>query len=100
MAHDVHGIITSPFQRGGYMILSAKEEKRRAVSMGRDPKALGRWTWTRHSERQNISLRVISTYLCGNGTRAGSEHNQQMKYFQSIVDWRNPVMIMLEDLKE
>ena len=100
MAHDVHDVSTSSFQRGNCIILSAKKAKGKVVSMGRDPKALGRWTWTRHSERQNISLRVISTYLCGNGTRAGSEHNQQMKYFQSIVDWRNPVMIMLEDLKE
>jgi hypothetical protein len=81
------------------MILSTLKAKRRIVEIRYDPLGIGRWIWVRYSSQQNVSLRVISVYLCSNGTCPRLVYHQQKRYLGSIRDSRSPALVMLEDLK-
>ena len=72
------------------------------ISSGSDKTGLGRWVWTRHRGKDNITLRIYSAYCtCSphNSLGSGTVHKQQERYFHRELDDRSPREAFLEDLK-
>eukprot|EP00956_Cyclotella_meneghiniana_P022376 scaffold42312_cov96-Cyclotella_meneghiniana.AAC.4 len=101
VAHNTTGDFLHRNQRGGTMI-SAIGRLCDTVSstdgIRQDPTNLGRWCWIQLGN-DDIRTYVVSAYVpCKPGRNSAGETvwEQQQCYFQSIGDFRDPDVIMME----
>ena len=68
------------------------------IETGKDPSGLGRWVWTRHRGKNNITL--YRTCIPNNSLGQHTIHKQQLRYLSREKDDRSPRQALLEDLAE
>jgi hypothetical protein len=87
-------------QWGGTSLFSLNKVAHRAMSKGRDPTSLGRWSWTRFQGRNNRFIRIFAGYCPNPPTAPMSVYSQHRAFFQLIKDNRCPRTAFAQDITE
>jgi len=77
-------------QWGGISIFSLNKAAHRAMSKGRDPTSLGRWSWTRYQGRNNRFLRIFAGYCPNPPTGPMSVYSQHRAFFSNYTGRQVP----------
>ena len=62
MAYNTNDEASKICQRGGCLQLLRNQADNSYISSGQDSTGLGRWTWTRHQGKGNVTLKVYTAY--------------------------------------
>ena len=88
-----------PLQPGGVGLFSINQAAHRVIESGHDLSGLGRWAWTRYRGRNQITLRVVSSYRpVHNRQGPTSVYNQHRAVLYKRNDDRCPRLAFTEDL--
>ena len=101
MAWNKEDEATSAGQRGGCLQIVRDKAATSWNATGQDPTGLGRWTWTRHRGKHNITVKIYTAYrTCVSNNNLGEStiHRQQLRYLHHQHDDRHPRQALLEDL--
>ena len=82
MAYNTTDEASKVCQRGGCLQLLRNQADNSYIASGQDPTGLGRWTWTRHQGKGNVTLKVYTAYrTCPPTTNIGSStiHKQHQR---------------------
>ena len=84
---------------GGTGMISLRSAKDRSREVGRDPRGLGRWVWTRYQGKGSVSLRIVSAYRPNFSPLAPRSVWSQHRTFlvEQNID-KDPREVFLQDL--
>ena len=98
--YDTYPTVTRS-QVGGTCVLSTGKAAHRVFQYGRDPRGLGRWSWTRYQGKGGITFRIAVGYRpVPNQTGPLSAWSQQKAFFQNIDIDDDPRTMFLSDLED
>ena len=101
MAWNREDEATSSSQPGGCLQMVKDKAATSWTESGNDETGLGRWTWTRHKGKNNITVKIYTAYrTCVPHNKLGEStvHRQHLRYLHRHHDDRTPRQALLEDL--